>query len=213
MQRFILQENVALLQRRLTEAADAGLCRTLRSLLLSAQRELALFDAASSGIGTGLTPPGSVQGQFSRDAHTVRQFRRRFDRSPRACLALHPGPGLHIVDINDAYARATMTARACVAGQRLFDIFPDNPDDASADGARNLYASLRIAAETGRPHAMDVQRYDVRDPTGHFVERYWRPRNTPVFDDEGRLTYLLHHVEDVTGEVLSLSRQPAVADP
>jgi len=211
MQRFILQENAALLQRRLAEAADAGLCRTLRILLLSAQRELALFDVAASGICAGPSPPGSAQGQFSRDPLTVRQFRDRFERSPHAYLALHPGPGLHIVDVNDAYARATMTTRAAVAGQRLFDVFPDNPDDASADGASNLYASLRIAAETGLPHAMEVQRYDVRDPTGHFVERYWRPCNTPVFDAAGRLTYLLHHIEDVTGEVLSSPLRPAVA--
>jgi hypothetical protein len=122
MQRFILQENVALLQRRLTEAADAGLCRTLRSLLLSAQRELAMFDVAASGIGTGPSPPGSVRERFSRDPLTVRQFRHQFERSPHAYLALHPGPGLHIVDINNAYARATMTTRAGVAGQRLFDV-------------------------------------------------------------------------------------------
>jgi hypothetical protein len=68
-------------------------------------------------------------------------------------------------------------------------VFPDNPDDAAADGASNLYAWLRIAAETGRPHAMEVQRYDMRDPTGRFVERDWRPRNTPVFDAAGR-----HHM-------------------
>lgn len=66
MQRFILQENVALLQRRLAEAADAGLCRTLRCLLSSAQRELALFDMAASGIGTGLAPRGSAHGQFPK---------------------------------------------------------------------------------------------------------------------------------------------------
>ncbi len=211
VQRFILQENIALLQRRLAEAADAGLCRMLRCLLSSAQRELALFDMAASGIGTGLAPRGSAHGQFSQDPQTVRQFRRRFDRSPHAYLAVHPGPGLHIVDINRAYAQATMTTRTAVAGRRLFDIFPDNPDDASADGASKLYASLRIAAETGQPHAMEVQRYDMRDSAGHFVERYWRPCNTPMFDAVGRLTYLLHRIEDVTGAVLSSPLRLAVA--
>jgi hypothetical protein len=24
-------------------------------------------------------------------------------------------------------------------------------------------------------HGMEIQRYDVRAPDGHFVERYWRP--------------------------------------
>jgi hypothetical protein len=49
-----------------------------------------------------------------------------------------------------------MTSRHRLAGERLFDVFPDNPDDPPADGVSNLYASLRIAAETGQPHAMKI---------------------------------------------------------
>jgi hypothetical protein len=32
--------------------------------------------------------------------------------------------------------------------------------------------------------------------------RHWRVVITPLFDEEGHLIYLLHHVEDVTDEVL-----------
>ena len=102
------------------------------------------------------------------------QFQREFENSPLLYLILDPRPGLHIIDINGAYAQATMTTRAVVAGERLFNVFPDNPDDPFADGVSNLYASLRSAAETGRPHAMQIQRYDLRHPNGKFVERYWR---------------------------------------
>jgi|GEM_PF-3220137 len=77
----------------------------------------------------------------------------------------------------------------------------DNPDVDAADGVANLYASLRTAAETRRPHRMAVQRYDVRNQAGEFVERHWQPINTPIFDDDERLVALLHHVEDVTAEV------------
>jgi hypothetical protein len=80
--------------------------------------------------------------------------------------------------------------------------FPGQSGRPTADGVSNLYASFKIAAETGRPHAMQAERYDVRDQSGAFVERYWRPVNTPLLDQEGRLIYLLHHVEDVTSEVL-----------
>jgi len=80
-----------------------------------------------------------------------------------------------------------MTARDAIAGEKLFDVFSDNPNDPSADGVSNLYASLKIAAETGRPHTMAFQRYDVRDAAGRFVERYWRPLNTPLFDQEVHL--------------------------
>ena len=117
-------------------------------------------------------------------------------------MLLDPGPGLHIVDINGAYAEATFIARSEVVGKSLFEIFPDNPDDALADGVSNLYASLRIVAQTGQPHAMAIQRYDIRDPKGEFVERHWQPINTPIHDADRHLLFLLHHVEDVTGQVL-----------
>jgi PAS domain-containing protein len=116
-------------------------------------------------------------------------------------MLLDPGPGLHIVDINDAYAIATFISRSDVVGKSLFEIFPDNPDDALADGVSNLYSSLRIVAQTGQPHAMAVQRYDIRDPNGAFVERHWQPINSPIRDRDGHLIFLLHHVEDVTDQV------------
>jgi PAS domain-containing protein len=122
-------------------------------------------------------------------------------------MLLDPGPGLQIVDVNDAYASATLTRRADVVGKSLFEIFPDNPEDEFADGVSNLYASLRTVAQTGQPHAMAVQRYDIRDTSGQFVERHWQPINTPIHDAEGHLIFLLHHVEDVTEEVMSSSSE------
>ncbi|MDA9408175.1 hypothetical protein XH80_15985 [Bradyrhizobium sp. CCBAU 45384] len=110
-------------------------------------------------------------------------------------MLLDPGPGLRIVDINPAYANATLTDRDSIVGRSLFEVFPDNPDEPLADGVSNLYASLRTVAQTGQPHAMAVQRYDIRDADGTFVERHWQPINSPIRDGDGRLAFLLHHVE------------------
>jgi PAS domain-containing protein len=121
-------------------------------------------------------------------------------------MLLDPGPGLKIVDINAAYAAATFIARSDVVGKSLFEVFPDNPNEALADGVSNLYASLKIVAETGQPHALSVQRYDIRDPSGGFVERYWQAITTPIHDKNEHLIFLLHHVEDVTDQVLPPSR-------
>ena len=95
-------------------------------------------------------------------------------------MLIDPGPGLKIVDINDAYAKATFINRNDVVGKSLFDIFPDNPEDALADGVSNLFSSLATVAQTGKPHAMPIQRYDIRDPNGEFVRRHWQPINTPI---------------------------------
>ncbi|MHC4047362.1 PAS domain-containing protein [Bradyrhizobium sp. 23AC] len=199
MQRFVCEQNIVHFERLLNETTDPTVQNTVRALLASAKRQLALLNSAASGADT--TPFEQRRRQHG-DTDTIRQqFQPEFDASPHPYMLLDPGPGLVIIDINDAYAAATLTSRAEIVGRSLFEIFPDNPDDPLADGVSNLYSSLRIVGETGRAHAMAIQRYDIRDPGGTFVERHWQPINSPIHDTTGHLVYLLHHVEDVTAQV------------
>ena len=207
MQRFVCEQNVAHFQKLLNEATAPVLRRTLETLLLSARRDLALLESTLSGAEES---PLEARRRRHGDAQSIRQqFQPEFDASPHPYMLIDPAPGLHIIDINDAYAKATFTNRSDVVGRSLFEIFPDNPYDALADGVSNLYASLRTLVKTGQPHAMAVQRYDIRDPDGKFIERHWQPINSPIHDRDGLLIYLLHHVEVVTEEVMS-STGPAL---
>lgn len=201
MQTFICEQNIAHFEKLLDQATEPTLRRTLEGLLKSARRELAILESALSGADGS---PIEARRRRHRDAQTIRQqFQPEFDASPHPYMLLDPAPGLHIVDINDAYARATLTRRDDVVGHSLFEIFPDNPEDALADGVSNLYTSLRTVVKTGQPHAMAIQRYDIRDPEGRFVERHWQPINSPIHDRDGLLIYILHHVEDVTADMVS----------
>jgi hypothetical protein len=83
-------------------------------------------------------------------------------------------------------------------GAMLFDVFPDNPDVPEIKGVSNVLNSLRAAARSGLPQLMGVQRYDVRNAYGLFVERYWRPFHAPIFDEAGVLVWLLIRLEDVS---------------
>ena len=198
MQKFVCEQNIAHFQKLLGETTDVSVQRTLKSLLSSAKRELAILNSMRSGADA---LPFEHRRRQLADAPAIRQqFQSEFDRSLHPYMLLDPGPGLKIVDINAAYAAATFIARSDVVGKSLFEVFPDNPNDALADGVSNLYASLKKVAETGQPHAMAIQRYDIRDPNGEFVERHWQPINSPIHDN-GHLVFLLHHVEDVTAQV------------
>jgi signal transduction histidine kinase/CheY-like chemotaxis protein len=131
------------------------------------------------------------------NANTSPDFRALFESAPGLYLVL--SPDLRIVAASDAYLHATMTTREGIVGRALFEVFPDNPGDPSADGVRNLRASLERVLQSRAGDAMAVQKYDVRRPeSGEFEERYWSPFNSPVLDSSGQVAYIIHRVEDVT---------------
>ncbi len=123
-------------------------------------------------------------------------FRKVFESVPGSYLVLDRD--LRIVGVSDAYLRATMTKRAAIVGQHIFEVFPDNPDEPGATGVRNLSASLGRVLYEGVRDAMAVQKYDIRRPEGSFEERYWSPVNSPVLGRSGEVEYIVHCVEDVT---------------
>ena len=133
------------------------------------------------------------------------QFQAFFKNSNRSLVLKADAPHFTILAVSDTYLSLTHKRREQLLEKGLFEVFPDNPGDVDANGVANLYASLRTADQTGRPHEMAIQRYDIRDEAGLFVERHWRPINTPVMDDDGKVIALLHHVEEVTHAELSLS--------
>jgi signal transduction histidine kinase len=124
---------------------------------------------------------------------------RLLEAAPGAYLLLDPD--FRIAAVTDSYLRATLTVREQIIERGLFEVFPDNPNDPTASGTRNLRASLQTVLRTGAPHAMPVQKYDIRRPgSEEFEERYWKPLNTPVVID-GEVAYIIHSVEDVTSVV------------
>lgn len=197
MERYALEGNIQTYQRMLGDETDEAKRQVLARLLITAERELALLAARTRGIDL----PSAVT-TMARVAQALEAYLQRFRdellESERLLLVVESGPGLPILDATEAYAAATMVNRVDLVGRNLFEAFPDNPADPNADGVANLYASLRTAASTGRPHRMPVQKYDVRTPTGAFEERYWQPVNSPVLDAEGHVIALLHEVTDVT---------------
>lgn len=126
------------------------------------------------------------------------------DRIFRAIPAQYAAYDLqwNIVAMTDAMLASVGRSRDEVVGRNQFDAFPDNPDDPDASGnATMLGAFERVLAEkTG--HVLPVVRYDIASLDGVFRERYWKPLNEPVFNDDGDIVYVIHGVEDVTASVL-----------
>ncbi|WP_037672621.1 PP2C family protein-serine/threonine phosphatase [Streptomyces griseus] len=107
-------------------------------------------------------------------------------------------PDLVYADVNEEFLRVAGRRREQVVGRRIFDVFPDNPNDPAATGMRNLEASLQRVLATGERDAMALQRYDVESLPGVWEERYWSPVNVPVLGTDGKVVLLVHRVEEVT---------------
>lgn len=119
--------------------------------------------------------------------------------SPDLYLILDPE--LNIVEVSEAYLKATMIKRKDILGKNIFEVFPDNPNDTNATGVNNLRASLYRVLKNKTSDTMAVQKYDIRRPLsegGSFEERFWSPINSPVCDENNQVKYIIHRVEDVT---------------
>src|SRR5687767_11912882 len=122
-------------------------------------------------------------------------FRNLFESAPGLFLVL--SPELKIVAVSNAYLKATVTKREEIIGRAIFDVFPDNPDDATATGVGNLGASLHRVLQLKEADTMAVQKYDIPKPLsegGGFEEKYWSPLNIPVFGPNKEVQYIIHRV-------------------
>ncbi|UYZ58073.1 PAS domain-containing protein [Hymenobacter latericus] len=126
-----------------------------------------------------------------------------FNAQPGATLLL--SAEWVIVGASDDYLAATLTERATIVGQYIFEAFPDNPLTPEANAVANVRASLAQVMATRQPHDMAPQHYDVPDRTrpGHFVERHWKARHTPVLDAAGQVQYIIQSVQDITASRLA----------
>lgn len=128
-------------------------------------------------------------------------FRRLFDAVPHPLLVVDLD--LRVAEANPAYCAILGRSRESLLDHEAFSLFPDNPEDPSADGAKAVRTSMEVARDTRQTQVMPLQRYDVENPdTGGFSERYWSIVNVPVLDDRGATALLLNRVEDVTAFVL-----------
>jgi PAS domain S-box-containing protein len=145
-----------------------------------------------------------------KSAKTNINFQKLFESAPGLYLILKPdAPHFTILGASNAYLVATMTERSKITGRGLFEVFPDNPDDITADGTTNLKKSLKNVLRYKTAHTMDIQKYDVQRPKskgGGFEERYWSPLNTPVLNRNNKVEYIIHRVEDVT-EIMLLKKK------
>ena len=124
-----------------------------------------------------------------------------FNALPDAYLLLSADGEFTVLGASDLQLRVTRGRREDVIGKRLFDLLPSNPESPYAEGIRNLRASLEMVLATGEQHILPVaQAYlipNIENPD-IIEERHGVLINTPVIEPDGRVSYIIHKVQDRT---------------
>ncbi|MGP4806380.1 histidine kinase dimerization/phosphoacceptor domain -containing protein [Agrobacterium cavarae] len=109
---------------------------------------------------------------------------------------------LVIVGASNAYLVLTDRTLEDIVGRPILEAFPENPDAAGTVEQGPLEVSLRHVLATGNPHEMAVIQYDIPQPGGGFVQKFWTPVHTPVAGADGKPAFIIQSPMDVTESVL-----------
>ena len=131
-------------------------------------------------------------------------YRQMFNTMPSPyILFAADSPAYTILDQNQAHADMSMVHRGQVIGKPTLEAYPDTSRKYTETGVSDLIASFDRVVSTGQPDTMSAFRYDLKDKTGEFVERYFQVTHYPVFGEQDNVTAILQATADVTEAVLS----------
>ncbi len=138
-------------------------------------------------------------------SHLSSDYESIFMAAPGMYLLLQPdAPRFTIVRANEAYLAAALRTNTDLIGRGVFEAYPDNPDDPTANGVARLRASLLHVIANKEAHAISIHRYDITRSAAQgeeFEEKYWKLLNLPVFDEHGDIQYIMLQVEEKTEQV------------
>ena len=135
-----------------------------------------------------------------------------FDASPNPYVLLTPD--LRIAGVNQAYLEVTSSTRDELVGKPLFAAFDSGPGDDASENVRQVQASIERARDLRQRDHIPLVHFRIPrrldDGREVFEDRYWSATHTPMFNDDGEVTYILQHTTDIT-ELQRMREQTASA--
>ncbi|AFL85143.1 PAS domain S-box [Belliella baltica DSM 15883] len=126
-----------------------------------------------------------------------------FEASPLpSLLILKDEPKFTLLAANKAYLEVTNSKKEDLIGKGLFEAFPAEVNEAEGD-AEKLLSAIQKVIDTKQAYKAPVQKYKIPvRGTEEYLDIYWDPMFTPIFDEKGEISHILHTTEDITSTVL-----------
>jgi hypothetical protein len=112
-------------------------------------------------------------------------------------------PRYTIIAVTPQHLSLTGLKKEDVIGKGVFEVFPPNVNDPTDTGAQDFLASLQYVINHKEPHQLPIQRYDIMDNQGRYMEKYWKAESKPMLSPEGEVAYIIHSTEDITDQVMA----------
>lgn len=131
------------------------------------------------------------------------QIRSIFAASPNPCLILVPDAAdFTIAGVNETWLRAVGVPNEQLIGKGLVQWLRENKVGFTSDSQVALADSLRYVLKEKKVHQLDLRKH--REPGDDRIGldvQYLATANTPVFDENGAVSFILHTMQDITGHV------------
>ena len=117
-----------------------------------------------------------------------------------------------IVAASDDFIKNTKTTRASITGRDIFVLFPLNPEDRTGDGESKIRTSFNRVIKNKTADTLPIVRYDIpkrASEGGGFESKYWKIINSPIFDRNNNVKYIIQRSEDVTENETLVARLDA----
>jgi PAS domain S-box-containing protein len=125
-----------------------------------------------------------------------------FEQSPESIVVIDTS--FAILAISDSFLKATDKVRENIKRLNIFDVFPDNPDDKTANGENIVRASFNLVIKNRTKDTLPAGRYDIQKSEGDgFERRYWQATSSPILDDNNKVKYIIHRTDDITEQVIA----------
>lgn len=123
---------------------------------------------------------------------------------PTPSLLLKPDvPDFKIIAINPAYIESTGINPQGLINKGVFEAFEENPESPHTETFNGLKKAYEATLSMKTGQNVPPLRYDLPNKkTGKIEARYWRVATSPIFDENGEVSLIMHTSFDVTSEVL-----------
>lgn len=139
---------------------------------------------------------------------TLIDYTALFDALPTSSLLIKADAPLYtIVAASPQHLKDGGVRKEDIIGKSLFEAYPPNPGNPGDTGEMNMRESFEYVLRNKKPHRLPVQRYDVADDHGEFIERYWQAENKPVFSADGEVAFILQTTEELTAQIKAEERE------